>query len=703
MNIITQLEANLMHFMPRIKMVKQSRTLPFCTLDLSYDVIDEIKGLKTRLFQHQKTAIKAMIDLENNRKLNLGDYSIEFNMGFLTEPVGSGKSIDILGLILANNVVYINNIVCYNSRHCPPHIEIKKFDLPKVKTNIIIMNNTVIRQWEKTITDFTDLKYFTIENLVTLREFLTFSIEKINTYDIILVKHGKTNGDLIYNDKRYKDVYIYEMVCIRNIIWQRFIVDDFDSIKLNCNFQNFKANFSWFISSTKRKVSDISYSPNMSYEEIHNFNNYAKFIIRNKFLYDVVNVKSDTEYLKKSLDLPSINFYLARIENKNNIFLDMLSAEYEYDDKIVELMNGDSIKKISSILSIEANSIHDVFEHIIGNKFYIFNKACEIIDFINNIKESVIETNETYNYSKTDLSNKIMPKFLNKKISKILTETWEDNINIKNDIQKQIERLKSHINHNTCPVCYGDLNTEECEECVILKCCNHILCFRCALASFNVKQISDLSEIFSCPMCRKNIEIQDVIYLGKKLEIFNEIKNCKEITKIENPKIKKEVSNKFESIIKLFNNELFGEKVNIKMNNILKGTLETEMPNYKKIIIFASDFDILYQAKNILDENHIKNWRLFGNTKEIAATAKLFTEFEGNCAILVNSENYCSGLNLQTATDILFLHNILNIHIEEQTIGRGYRIGRKYPLNVWYFQYNNEYNRMRKTHNISFE
>ena len=57
---------------------------------------------------------------------------------------------------------------------------------------------------------------------------------------------------------------------------------------------------------------------------------------------------------------------------------------------------------------------------------------------------------------------------------------------------------------------------------------------------------------------------------------------------------------------------------------------------------------------------------------------------------MINSTNYCSGLNLQTATDLVFMHKIRDRSTEIQVIGRGQRLGRNSTLKVWYLLFDNE-------------
>jgi len=58
-------------------------------------------------------------------------------------------------------------------------------------------------------------------------------------------------------------------------------------------------------------------------------------------------------------------------------------------------------------------------------------------------------------------------------------------------------------------------------------------------------------------------------------------------------------------------------------------------------------------------------------------------------ALLVNSRNYGSGLNLENTTDVILFHKFEN-QLEQQIIGRAQRPGRTSVLNVWYLLNENE-------------
>ena len=74
-----------------------------------------------------------------------------------------------------------------------------------------------------------------------------------------------------------------------------------------------------------------------------------------------------------------------------------------------------------------------------------------------------------------------------------------------------------------------------------------------------------------------------------------------------------------------------------------------------------------------------------------ATVQKRINEFKNGDinVLLMNSDSYCAGMNLQCTTDVIIYHN-LSSDIEKQAIGRAQRIGRTSPLNVHYLKHNNE-------------
>ena len=143
------------------------------------------------------------------------------------------------------------------------------------------------------------------------------------------------------------------------------------------------------------------------------------------------------------------------------------------------------------------------------------------------------------------------------------------------------------------------------------------------------------------------------------------------------------------------------EKIDIKINNLMKsGDEKINTSTIKKVLIFAHFNETLNKLKNILDEHNINVIKLEGTYNNIHTIMEKFNNSKTSIVLLINSIKNCSGLNLQTATDIIFTHSFNDKNIESQVCGRGHRIGRHNSLNIHFMLYENEYDiLLNKFHN----
>jgi len=218
------------------------------------------------------------------------------------------------------------------------------------------------------------------------------------------------------------------------------------------------------------------------------------------------------------------------------------------------------------------------------------------------------------------------PKIKEEKIKKILSKI--------HDLELKYSGLEDRIKvinqPNDCPICYNLINTP-----IITNCCNNVFCIEC------------LIKCKSCPLCRVKLEIPKCI-------VINE-------------------------------NKIIKEQLYPKTDNLLK--LIKDNPD-RKILLFSEYDKTFDNLHNILTTNKITFDRLVGSCNHVNNVIKKFNE--GNINILMlNAVNYGSGLNLQSATDIIIYHQ-LNKELESQVIGRAQRLGRNSNLNVYYLFYENE-------------
>ena len=107
---------------------------------------------------------------------------------------------------------------------------------------------------------------------------------------------------------------------------------------------------------------------------------------------------------------------------------------------------------------------------------------------------------------------------------------------------------------------------------------------------------------------------------------------------------------------------------------------------WEKFLIF-SDFEQSFgRMIPYLDTCGLKYATIKGNS--VNETIRKYRSDELD-ALLVNSRNYGSGLNLENTTDVILFHKFEN-QLEQQIIGRAQRPGRTSVLNVWYLLNENE-------------
>lgn len=689
-------------------------------LNAGYRKIDYIPGLKTTLYPHQQTTVMAMLETEAARKITLLNNRLTYNAAVLSEPVGSGKTIDLLALVLMSRVPRAMPDIMEFPYYHGMSSYIKRRFHTILKPTIIFVGTSVMRQWEAAIQTFTDLKYYAVNSLIELRPLLTLMESKaLNDYDIILVKNGRITKHLsefndstdimaTYNNGR-QDMSIYNIIASRsNVCWSRVIIDDFDTIKLPAKAKIVNGLFTWYVSSTQKSVNRLNPAvKSIHMSEILNTYSYTcSAIMNNSALFGYLNIRNDTEYIKNTTNMPMIKYHVAILKNPDNKYMAMLAAMGDSDiNRITEMLNGDAIESAAEATGIKTSSVADIFGKILGKKFEAYRFAGDLLAFIDHCRETESErkkmsdnpdSNDTYNKSHLLKFREIEYKYPG--INSLLDEAYDEYTNIKKENGIAIDRVKENIKHGECPVCMTDLS--DCDEVFIIKCCNAVFCGGCGITAQNLHERFNNLKNGRCSNCRATVGIKDLIYIGTEIKMESIIEEDFEAQPVK--KVEKKKRTKYGAIMDIIRSGFVaeGRRVDMHIPNMMKGNYVSEEPKKRKVLIFANYEETLEKMIKELEEEKIHYWRLMGTTKEISAMAQQFNAAEGPCAMVINSTQHCSGLNLQTATDLVFSHNIIDPAVESQVAGRGHRLGRTSPLNIWYVQYDNEYDQLLKTHNV---
>jgi SNF2 family DNA or RNA helicase len=227
---------------------------------------------------------------------------------------------------------------------------------------------------------------------------------------------------------------------------------------------------------------------------------------------------------------------------------------------------------------------------------------------------------------------------------------------IKDKIEKKLLSLQKSIydiNDEMCPICMNDF-----EKPTLVDCCAHKYCFTCLTIILQ-------SSHNKCPICRKIITKNRMHVLDIESDVSNNSDD-----EIDEKVIKKDKLNELLNII----------------------------DNERRFIVFSNFDETFVKMEDEFYKNNIKYGILNKNNSK-----DMIDRFKNNDinVLLLNTEYFGTGLNLQFATDIILYHRFVP-EFEEQIIGRAQRMGRTTKLNVYYLMYENEKVLHRYNENIFF-
>jgi hypothetical protein len=728
-SIISCIESLILEeYKPRVKSTKvkiidkSARIL----LNERFSKIEHVPRLKTTLFEHQKTVVSAMLDMEKKRQLKI--YSVKqnqyvtlsYNVCILSEPVGSGKTIDILALCcLSNKPRAIPDITELIYPTDTVHVGIVKRKFKRLLSpTIIFVGVSVLNQWESAISTFTDFDALIVRDVHGLKLLLSLIESRgINAYDIVLVKNGKITVPIeLFDDIELEDKnkvgqpYIYNIIAnLREYIWARVVIDDFDTIKLPHNANIIVGLFTWYISSTRKMTQnrEVQRKYTSASDYLTNQDYGCSNILLNNLLFEFLNVRNHDEFIKQTTSLPIIKYHVVIFKNPNNGYISLLASMA--DDtvtKITDMLNADAIGAAADAAGIRSTSVVDIFEKLLGDKFEQYRFATAVVDFITmeegraDEREEVTDEDPKYGKKRLLSFESIDYKYPN--IDKLLTETKIQYTEIKTTAGTAIQRVKDNIAHGECPVCRSNL--QDVEEFIILKCCGLVLCGNCGIKGQKMNdRFNKLSGV--CSQCRAPLTIKDMIYLSDNFNLDNLLEENFEDTNVKveaNTIVEIKENTKYTSIIDILYAQPMKEAKHVDMclANMMKGNRKLPEAPVRKLLVFANYDETLTSVIKTLDDEKITYWKLQGSASELSAISVLFNSSKESCVLVINSTKHCSGLNLQTATDLIFMHCIKDLAIESQVAGRGHRLGRNSPLNIWYLTYDNEYETLCKTRSV---
>ena len=730
----------------------------------------DLPGMKLPPLEHQRCTIQAMMDLERIGKVTITNgvksYVAETCAGVLSEKPGSGKSYVILATITNNNItkrrLHTNSVI--DEIHSPfQHSEAKLQNCPYIASNVItqykhylplnliFVAKSVVDQWGDYIERYTSHKVFTVNGFAALEKFtdiLQNNRKKLKEYKIILVKDDIVSAKLNKLDHPYfktfnesKSMLIIDVMSIlfKDIIVDRVILDDFDTLKKSENSGIIPAFFTWFISATKQipkirhrkkqeqktSIKDYLLNYQVSYNEIWH----------NPILFTYFNIGCDNAFIDNSTSMSVIEYYKYKFQGDYHMIRNAIA---ELNKEISEYVNGDSYNSLRNKLKLKDSAgIIDIFEHIYAGEYRDYSKHLLLRRNMLKMREHLCALNESKKYSEKTLTE-ITAIIKKGNLVKFTEEVTHYDENIKKIIKvsmdettRTIESKKIKINRvidnfrvGECPITMESLQDQVI---VALKCCGIVI------SSEGLSILQKTTNV-TCPKCRTPILKDNIIVMDKEMagaitELDDDAVDISEeesdevtvtskdeldeldlldlldgkisigtnfnTSEVENLPTTKE--NAVLKLILLENPGITGEKFNHCVSESIKNNKGFLPLQKRKYLIFCKTRDSINNIINNGFQKYGIRFGILGGKRQ--QITKIVEEYhlpaESNSAVnvlFINSGSKAyAGLDLQNTTDIIFLHKIQNIHIETQMIGRASRIGRTSNLRVHWLLYENEY------------
>lgn len=549
-----------------------------------------LKGLKgIVLTGHQRRNIKAMMDLENIRRITVKSdvpyYTnkyIQTQAGRLSEKLGSGKTFIILGLILSNECPKIEpEVIRPKMYHTKNNVRKKILRNPNgfygygynfervfktyLNTNIIFVSNSVLVQWENTIKKhLPKTKYMIIDNVLRLRTFETEVYNGTYNKEITVVKNGTSVISGLKSLKEYikqyeaknvikvdnannkakdssKNIKLPIITSIAHILdakqlpCKRLFIDDFDTINMSRTAVIPTSLFYWVVSSTNKepKYQSDFYTYDNVKDTLTKFHPMVSGITENILLHTSLNIACLPQYTDACVSLGNPIYILYEYDNPYDKVANVLGA---YDlgnaQQVREAINADSPGDAAKLANIDSNDPLDMLERLLGNGKKQYLKACKTLKYIEKTREELpdLPAAKKNKYPKSDV------KKLRKNIKAVVIKYNSPPIkDLLDTAYKNALDIKEK-NGKALDRARESLSAENCTVCydemrecdiIMTKCCNSALCAPCGFHSTGIPTSHDLRG--QCAKCRTPIGIRGLIFISKDFNLDKFIKKDAEL------------------------------------------------------------------------------------------------------------------------------------------------------------------------------
>lgn len=536
------------------------------------------------LLPHQELTVAAMIDLERKRMISFWKLDneeqftlgrMETSAGVLREELGSGKTFEILALIMLNpdvrKVKEIGGLPTCESWHNQDH-EVRhrnKFVYPCGRTEtrlmyskyyastLIFVAKSVIDQWYEAITEHTNLRTFVIADVHAMHDFYKMAFhpelcdEVVSDYDIILVKNGDISGKFdkpelkgsILEDVKKKPIITVFSELFRDAMWKRVVLDDFDTLGVPSNAKIIPSLFTWFVSATKKNVTKEPKKREYWYNLEEILDNYRPTYLDSRYnaeLFTFGSIANSPEDSRRSAGASIIHFHIYKFINPNEQVVGALNAMATEDAvNFAEMLNADAIGTAAKKANIKSNNPVDVFKKVLDDKWDSYIHHGKVITYADDVNSYVLSLPTPDSENKGDRisiagleevrKNVEAPgpksafvklvKLQEESVARKIQEVKINSSRSRETASKAIDRVKTNLKEGVCPIVCIPLN--EAAGVVIMTCCGTTMSVEAAQMGMSLKKDRQGGIRGVCPNCRTTISQKNIVLIDRAMGIDN--------------------------------------------------------------------------------------------------------------------------------------------------------------------------------------
>jgi len=551
-------------------------------------MVPQPQKLNVRLFDHQLASIYEMEKLEREQVVEREVPPGEYRGTTMQTETQLGVNADPTGY---GKTLSMIGMVLRDKMHWD-------MDTPFTSEKIITESAGLIRS--RVVSRYDRLP----ATMILVSPSILIQWEKELSYTNLVVSTVATKKDVDEIDALESDVvlvttgmYNYLVRSYSRYAWKRLIFDEPGHSRVP-GMKDIRAGFYWFVTATPNAITTKHRNCRGSFIKKIIGDNWCEF----EDQFGDLIIRNNEEFVRSSFSMPtSQHFY------------------YRCFQPLANTINGLVPPNITTM--IEAGNIEGAITALGGSK------TKNIVDLVRKKKLEELE----------QANHKIRMYTIREDQEQIKTWTTRQT-----HIQTQLSELKLRFKNmleGPCLIC-----KEELKDPVLEPSCQNLFCGECLFTW--------LKRSHSCPTCRIEIRLQDLIYVNTKT---GDDPNSHDDTKNDLP------NTKIDQIIELINANKNG-----------------------KFLIFST-YDASFQPIcRVLKDNKIKYAMLKGSS---ITRQKNIDGFKrgGIQVIFLNSNFNGAGINLQETTDLILYHKMSQV-TRRQIIGRAERIGRKEPLRIHHLQ-----------------